>query len=412
MQIESARGQNAHLTHKHNRSRGRHGWLRLTPAYSVKLVEQILQGSSARQRVLDPFSGTATTTLCAAMAGQQALSLDINPFLRWFGNAKLRRYSDAQLARVCELADAIALRVEDAGADAAQAPPIHRIERWWSPHTLQALCRARAALDALSSEPVAVRDLLTVVFCRTAIDTSNASFGHVSMSFRSEDAAAERDDAVARVAEVFRATVQMVAGGAKPNPRGRGRVVHGDSRTLQALSSEAPFDLVLTSPPYPNRMSYIRELRPYMYWTGYLQEAREAGELDWKAMGGTWGIATSRLKDWERNAQLPLPDELEANIAAIAGSGEKNAALLANYVARYFEDAARHLVALRPHVAAAGELHYIVGNSKFYDELVQVQDIYAELMRTAGFVDVEVRTLRKRNSKKELFEYDVVARRD
>lgn len=42
-----------------------------------------------------------------------------------------------------------------------------------------------------------------------------------------------------------------------------------------------------TSPHYPNRISYIRELRPYMYWMKFLGEAREAGEMDWKAIGGT-----------------------------------------------------------------------------------------------------------------------------
>jgi hypothetical protein len=108
---------------------------------------------------------------------------------------------------------------------------------------------------------------------------------------------------------------------------------------------------------------------------------------------------------------VALPGELERTVARIADSGEKNGPLLARYVARYFEDASRHLHALFPHVRPGGELHYVVGNSKFYDELVQVQEIYAELMRHRGFTDVEVRPLRKRNSKKELFEYDVCARR-
>ena len=47
-------------------------------------------------------------------------------------------------------------------------------------------------------------------------------------------------------------------------------------------------------------MSYIRELRPYMYWLGILENARDTGELDWSAIGGTWGVATSRLASLER----------------------------------------------------------------------------------------------------------------
>jgi hypothetical protein len=30
--------QRADYTHKHNKASGRHGWLRLTPAYSLKIV--------------------------------------------------------------------------------------------------------------------------------------------------------------------------------------------------------------------------------------------------------------------------------------------------------------------------------------------------------------------------------------
>jgi hypothetical protein len=34
--------QRADYTHKANLKTGRHGWLRLTPAYGVKVVEQIM----------------------------------------------------------------------------------------------------------------------------------------------------------------------------------------------------------------------------------------------------------------------------------------------------------------------------------------------------------------------------------
>ena len=48
--------QRADLTFKENLSRGRHGWLRLTPAYSVKVVGEILDEHPNFHRVLEPFS--------------------------------------------------------------------------------------------------------------------------------------------------------------------------------------------------------------------------------------------------------------------------------------------------------------------------------------------------------------------
>jgi hypothetical protein len=79
-----------------------------------------------------------------------------------------------------------------------------------------------------------------------------------------------------------------------------------------------------------------------MYWTGFLKEAREAGELDWEAIGGTWGIATSRLKDWQP-IRADLPDELYTVCEQIATSDNKNALLMSQYVKKYFHDMHCHL---------------------------------------------------------------------
>jgi hypothetical protein len=54
-------------------------------------------------------------------------------------------------------------------------------------------------------------------------------------------------------------------------------------------------------------------------------------------------------------------------------------------------------------------IHYIVGNSKFYDVLLPVEEIFACMFRELGFTDVDVRAIRKRTSKKELFEFVVSA---
>ena len=88
--------QRADYTFKHNRSLGRHGWLRLTPAYSVKLVRELLEGMSSGNSILDPFSGTATTGVAAAEYGISSTLFDINPFLVWFGNTKLTNISESE----------------------------------------------------------------------------------------------------------------------------------------------------------------------------------------------------------------------------------------------------------------------------------------------------------------------------
>lgn len=155
-------------------------------------------------------------------------------------------------------------------------------------------------------------------------------------------------------------------------------------------------------------MSYIRELRPYMYWLRFLENGRAAGELDWKAIGGTWGCATSNLTRWSPEAGECVPfsafDQIVARIAT-------RSSLLARYVQRYFIDMVRHSHALFRVVQAGAVIHYIVGNSKFFDVILPAEQIFACLFEAAGFREVTVRPLRKRTSKKELFEFLVSARK-
>jgi SAM-dependent methyltransferase len=398
--------QRAEYTYKFNAKTGRHGWLRLTPAYSLKIVEDLVVGHANAQRVLDPFCGTGTTALCAAYHGHEGVTTDINPFLVWLAHAKIARYSPASIETTRNACKQVLDLVAARAIDPVPAPPIFNIERWWSSETLEFLRLLRASIEHVTQHDTAARNLLLVAFCRTLIQQSNAAFNHQSMSFKSDVQPALLFP-IDRAAD-FEADVRFVLGGASENPAGTASVVLEDSRGLKKVLA-GPFDLVITSPPYANRMSYIRELRPYMYWLGFLQNGRDAGELDWTAIGGTWGIATSRLTDWERPETKFDSVHLTDALLAIAHVENKNGVLLAKYVAKYFDDMWAHFCELPALMASGAELHYIVGNSTFYGTLVSTERLYAEMLSELGFSQIECRPIRKRNSKKELIEFDVVA---
>lgn len=399
--------QRAELTFKANAGRGRHGWLRLTPAYSVKVVEALLEEAPDGSVVLDPFSGTATTPLCASARGLEAVSLDINPFLVWLGNLKLRRYKAATIEAAADAALRCTAATEPSSLERAQPPPIHRVDRWWGPEALSFLCELKGAIQREGGRSRAASNLLSVAFCRTMIALSNAAFNHQSMSFK-EGGPVPEDARQVWLAQ-FETDVATVLASAADNPRARGRTLFGDARTLDALEGRR-FDLVITSPPYPNRMSYVRELRPYMYWMGFLKRARDAGELDWEAIGGTWGVATSRLKEWKRpSSAWTRPRYFERVLAKIVAGHPKNGPLLAKYIDKYFHDMHHHLRAVRAHTNPRGAAHYIVGNSTFYGVLLPVEKLFRDMLRDVGFERLSIETLRKRNSKKELYEFRVSA---
>lgn len=390
--------QNAQYTFKYNSSLGRHGWLRLTPAYSVRLVEEILAELDYTPRcVMEPFSGTGTTELVCANKGISSFALEINPFLVWLGNAKLDIYPQDKVEEFLSIANTFMQRIEEYAP--TDLPPIYNIYRWWNPPQAEFLAKLKAAIKTVEDDVVV--QLLTVSFCRIVIELSNAVFNHVSTSFKDDN---DVFFSIEIAKEAFISVCEMVAKGALLQPCATSKVLLHDSRSIPAECYGA-YDTVITSPPYPNRISYIRELRPYMYWLDYLETSDQASDLDWQAIGGTWGRATSLLGTWESNHSLP--QYVYAIAEKISNADNKSAGLMANYVLKYFEDMKKHLSSVYAGLASKGRVFYIIGNSNFYDVTVPAEKIYVNMMTTIGFANVEYHIVRKRNCNKQLYEFVV-----
>ncbi|MCS6918976.1 MAG: class I SAM-dependent methyltransferase, partial [Fimbriimonadales bacterium] len=395
--MEGRMSRRPEYTFSENLRNGRHGWLRLTPAYSAKLVEERLCAYLGKRRVLDPFGGTGTTPLIAGAMGFEATATELNPFLVWLAHAKTRFYTPETIAEARKAAKALISARQQSTPTEFDLPPIQDIDRWWDPEPLHWLAAMRSLIRCLCPADAAHTDLLMVAFARCVIELSKASYHHPSVSFREES---QLSLTLYDYDALFMQELEFVLRGASQNPLREAQILRDDARTLEALPS-ASYDLVITSPPYVNRVSYIRELRPYMYWLGYLSNGRDAGELDWQAIGGTWGTATSRLKQWE--PQLPVDDEVAAIALRIREAHSTNGVLMANYVLKYFEDMNLHIQSLKRVLRADARIHYIVGNSSFYGVLVPAEQILARRFCEQGFENVKVAPLRKRNCKRELY---------
>ena len=400
--------QRSDYTFKYNIQHGRHGWLRLTPAYSIKLVKEILQrdtlfpSDNQALNILDPFCGTATTGVVAAEYGLNCTLYDINPFLVWFCKIKSKNFIaenlDKLVGSVVNDFEQLSVLEKD-----LWLPPMKNIERWWSKNTLAALSTLHNYITTQWGKPNCKDDynLLWIAFARLCIETSAADFGHISVSFKDET----KNHDWQAIKNMFMAILFPMIQSAKTNLPGNITILEGDSRIMQY---DGLYDTVITSPPYPNRISYIRELRPYMYWLGFLESGEEAGELDWKTIGGTWGCATSRLNTWTQENEY-LPQLLLDTCKTIEESDTKNGKTMALYVHKFFDDMYIHLGNLRQHLQPDAKIYYILGNSSFYGHFVDTDVIIKEMLENLNYTNVSSKIIRKRNSKNNLFEFIITA---
>lgn len=403
--------QRSDYTFKYNKKIGRHGWLRLTPAYSIKLVQEILCQNNLFEKkeysggnILDPFCGTATTGIVAAEMGYNCTLYDINPFLVWFGNIKSENFQQAELL---ELLNKVK---QDLYKPLPQSenlwiPPMKNIERWWNSNTLLVLATIRKYIRENYGLPTAhgLHNLLWVAFARLIIETSAADFNHISVSFKEETKVYDN----LTIINLFLDILATIVGSATKELKGKATILYGDSRFLNEENEK--YDMVITSPPYPNRISYIRELRPYMYWLGFLETGEQAGEIDWKAIGGTWGSATSKLSSWEITNK-ELPSALYEVCSKIENADNKNGKTMSSYVMKFFDDMFTHLANLRSHLNVGAEIHYILGNSSFYGNYVDTDTIIKTILHDLNYSDIDSCIIRKRNCNKGLFEYKISAK--
>ncbi len=118
---------------------------------------------------------------------------------------------------------------------------------------------------------------------------------------------------------------------------------------------------------------------------------------------------TSRLSKWSpsHNCSMPTLDHIVRNIRE---SGGTNCELMSIYGTKYFHDIDQHIASVRKSLNHNAEIHYVIGNSTLYEIHVPTHELYIESLKARGFVNVNSRPLRKRTSRKELFEYCVSAR--
>lgn len=74
-----------------NKERPFHRWYPFVEGYSAELVERALAEPAPEGVVMDPFGGSGTTALAAAMVGRDCVFAEVNPYLAWIADVKINQ---------------------------------------------------------------------------------------------------------------------------------------------------------------------------------------------------------------------------------------------------------------------------------------------------------------------------------
>lgn len=393
-----------------------HSWFRLTPSFGPDLVRTIIKelGVPSRAHIHDPFSGAGTTAIEASLEGYEASCLEINPFLHFVGKTCLQwdisaERGRADLARIEELYSrsretATLDNIEDLGVT---IPPIHNIHRWWRSDVLKDMLVLKSSIRRQAT-PEFVSFFELALAAVLVPDLSNVTLGRLQLHF------INKDNTLIDVWDTFhRHTVKMLDDLAALNNENTGTtgvIKHGDATVREDFEDFSDIDAVITSPPYPNRYSYVWNTRPHLYMLDMITVAKVAADIDRKTIGGTWGTATSELN---KGTFAPINEIVEEALSGVHLRIAEQDHLMANYVVHYFNRLAKHLTALGPKLKPDAKLAYVVGNSWIKGEYVTTDVILAKIIEgmLPGFKIDKLHRFRHRHSGKKLYETIVYATR-
>ena len=303
-----------------------HGLHSYKGKFFPQLVRSLLNHAEAGPGsvVVDPFVGSGTTTLEAALLGATGVGIDRNPLAAVIARTKLDLLR-LTAGEVLKARDAIVARV---GAAASQDLPNREyLVRWFKPDVLEVVARILGAVDEADA-PRPMKDLARLALSNHLRAWSLQEPTQLRI-FRRPDSPSgaallrrfcgQLDDFAACAAIGVRLVEEL--GIALPEAR----ISAGDSRDRTAWpDGAATVDAVVTSPPYATALPYIDTDRLSIFCLG-LAEVSTRSSLEWD-MVGTREILTRPRRQLEQalaeNA-ASLPAVVVADIRAIKAANER-----------------------------------------------------------------------------------------
>jgi hypothetical protein len=350
-----------HVTPRLLRDQPIHRWFWFPHSFSPQLIDEILRAFpiSSTGRIFDPFVGAGTTVLRALELGYAADGSDLSPLSLFVSRVKLANYDKAMLEAFLAVVAERYQPISDNGEHA------ERLCKAFTPDELAHFTGLRHQIDAL---PQPAADFFRLVLLRVQQGFSRARPDGGWFRW------VEREDQSQFIRERFLQQARLHLADVASAARPPAQILLGDARQLDGI--EGQYDLIITSPPYPNRHDYSRIFHI---------ELLSLGIPESKIKSFRYGSIRSHVEAKEpplnTNGYTPPPGLLALLDRLPADADPRVRPLLSGY----FEDMYLTLRSLRQHLKPEAICAFVVGNVRHAGLIVPVDEILAEVGQNAGY---------------------------
>lgn len=269
--------------------------------YPAKLLPQIpyfflrssLVSGGLPQTIVDPFCGSGTVLLEAALSGHRAIGADTNPLARLVSKVKTTPVSDTSILAALNLVNETVSAIRR-----AEPPPVVNLTTWFQNETIADLAKIRIAIKEVRAKNV--REFLQVCLsvCVRKLSLADPRLSvpvRINISRKRKYGPHYRQlkahlDKIKQVPALARFNETVVRNAARMRsfreavPTTPHVAIFDDARALDQNVAPATVDLIITSPPYAGAQKYIRSSSLSLGWLDFAYEG-ELRSLERKTIG-------------------------------------------------------------------------------------------------------------------------------
>lgn len=371
-----------------NRSKPFHRWFPFVEGYSADLVDRALEAAPSARVVFDPFGGSGTTALAAAMRGLDSCFTEVNPYMAWVADVKVNQAAAlARTPRNVHLLTSLSKDLES--RILPKAPTDHpllaadRVRGFFPKGVATQILGLLRLIDDEYEGPTREVARLAVA---SAIIPSSSMLRRTDLRRRTP-----RDPAPTElIPRVGKSLGEFAADVLAFGQDIRGRTVQIGADVRENWTPERPIDLMVTSPPYLNGTNYCRNSKLELLALGLIESEANLRSLRSSAITAGINNVTASKAASERP---PSVEEVAKKLDALAYDRRIPA-----LVRSYFTDMTAGLARMRANCAPGTRLLLDIGDSKYAGVHVPTDDLLADCAERVGWKAGNTEVLRTRRS--------------
>jgi DNA modification methylase len=378
-----------------------HDWFPYLEGYSPAFVRSIFeQYAPDAEVVLDPFCGSGTTALVAAALGKRAYYCEVNPVCRAVIGSKSLAHSLSRQRRLDvsdllhEISESVEVQLRQHPVDSDLKQSFDRsfgLNRYFSHHSYHQILRYRSLIDRLQEKDPAAATFATIAALRSLVPASYL-VRRGDLRFRS----ARELEGVESFQEALRKSLHLIASDLLDIQEhdDEVRMLCENAREISPVIDFIP-DAIVTSPPYLNGTNYFRNTKLELWFIRALTNRADLRRFRDEAI--TAGINDVTAEKTGSLYTVSTPDRLATILKALADDAYDSR--IPMMVASYFQEMTEVARRLRSISHEKTVVAIDLGDSCYGKVWVPTDQIFSEIMATAGFDRTDEIVLRERQSR-------------